>query len=140
MITSKPINHDKFLNKLISNPKRVFLLDGMGAVLTCVLLSFVLSPFNHFIGLPNQIFLLLSLIALIFAGYSLTCFAFFRNRTSKLLLPIIVANSLYCVLTFALLLYYHETITFLGISYFIGEIIILGLLICLEFKTWSKHA
>jgi hypothetical protein len=49
-------------------------------------------------------------------------------------LPIIIANSTYCILTIGLIGYNFNRLTFLGITYFIIEILILFGLIYIEFK------
>ena len=60
-----------FLNQLIAHPKRVFLLDALGALLTTLLLAGVIAQFEGYFGMPKQIVYLLSTIAFSFFIYSL---------------------------------------------------------------------
>jgi hypothetical protein len=41
----------------------------------------------------------------------------------------------YCILTIGLVIYFYSKLTTLGISYFVGEILILSALIHIEIKT-----
>ena len=54
------------LQKILPTPKNIFLLDSFGALLTTILLYFVLRNFNEFFGLSKDVFEYLSLLALIF--------------------------------------------------------------------------
>lgn len=113
--------------------KTVFLVDGLGALLTATLLMAIVCPFNVHFGMPPEFLPLLSITALAFAAYSLSCYLF--NASKKFLLPIILANLTYCLLTLSLAIYFWHHLTFLGITYFLGEILIVIALISLELKT-----
>ncbi|GAA4006997.1 hypothetical protein GCM10022408_18600 [Hymenobacter fastidiosus] len=115
-------------------PKTVFLLDGLGAVLTAVILTEVLKTFNEYFGMPRKALTLLSILALIFAVYSFSCFAFSGTDSPKLLKPIIGANLTYCVLTLGLVIYFYNQLTVLGLTYFVGEILLICGLVCIEIK------
>lgn len=118
----------------ITKPKNIFLLDSFGALLTTVLLYFILRTFNDFFGLPKYIFEYLSITAFIFFLYSISCY-FLVNQNWKSLLKIIcTANILYCILTLGILIYNHESVSIFGIIYFIAEILIIIGLVVLEMK------
>ncbi len=116
-------------------PRRIFLTDGTGAFITAFCLFFVLRIFNGFFGMPPVIAAWLSLIAVAFCLYSLSCFFLCRTRWKPFLRVIIAANLLYCCLTFCLVLYYYQRLTLPGRIYFFGEMIILCVLVGLEIMT-----
>lgn len=128
--------HIKIIIKALTlKPKIVFLIDGLGAFLTVLFLNSILKTFNEYFGMPLKTLTLLSIIALIFAIYSLSCFVFSDNNSQKLLRPIIVANLTYCILTIGLVIYFYSKLTTVCISYFVGEILIISGLIYIEIKT-----
>ncbi len=118
----------------ITKPKNIFLLDSFGALLTTVLLYFILRTFNDFFGLPKYIFEYLSITASLFFLYSISCY-FLVNQNWKSLLKIIcTANILYCILTLGILICNYESVSIFGIIYFIAEILIIIGLVVLEMK------
>jgi len=125
----------RIIKALTLKPKSVFLADGIGAVLTAFLLITVLKTFNEYFGMPRETLTILSMLALILAIYSFSCFVFSDNNSQKLLKPIIVANLTYCILTLGLVIYFFNKLTILGLTYFVGEILIIGGLIYIELKT-----
>ncbi len=120
--------------KFISNPKSLFLLDSFGALLTTILLYFFLRNFNTFFGLSKDIFEYLSLIALIFFIFSISCFFLVRQNLKWFLKIICTANILYCFLTLGIILYYYQSISVFGIVYFLGEIGVITGIVFLEIK------
>ena len=125
----------RIIKALTLKPRSVFLVDGVGAVLTAFLLITVLKTFNEYFGMPRETLTILSILALILAIYSFSCFAFSDNNSQKLLKPIIVANLTYCILTLGLVVYFYNKLTILGLTYFGGEILIIGGLVYIELKT-----
>lgn len=129
----------KSIQQFIAKPKNIFLLDGFGALLTALLLFFILRTFNHFFGLQKNTLLYLSLIAFIFSIYSINCFFLVSNNWRSQLKIICIANILYCILTFGIILYYFQNISAFGIIYFLGEIMIIAGIVFLEIKTIKKR-
>lgn len=125
----------KNIKGLTLKPKIVFLIDGLGAFLTALFLNIILKTFNEYFGMPLKTLTLLSIIALIFAIYSLSCFVFSDNNLQRLLRPIIVANLTYCILTIGFVINFYSKLTTVGVSYFVGEILIISGLIYIEIKT-----
>ncbi len=115
--------------------KRIFLIDGLGALLTAVLLSQVLGRFTDFFGVNQSILYLLALIALAFAIYSFTNH-FLKNQLriwKRNLRIIAIANVIYCVTTVVFLFYLYDQLTVYAWIYFLGEITIILLLARWEF-------
>lgn len=112
--------------------RQLFLLDGMGAALTAVMLGVVLPALEPAFAMPRRILLLLALVAASFAVYSLTCHV--RAAGARLLLGIAVANTAYCVSTLGLLLSLRGSLTWLDLAYFIGEILLIATLVIVEVR------
>ncbi|MDR7212453.1 hypothetical protein J2W48_004414 [Flavobacterium piscis] len=122
------------IQQFITKPKNVFLIDAFGALLTAFLLFVVLRNFSTFFGLSKTTLEYLSLLALVFSIYSFSCFFLITNNWKSYLKIICIANILYCVLTFGILLYYCQSISALGIAYFLGEILVICVIVFLEIR------
>lgn len=128
----------KGIQQLIKKPKNIFLIDGIGALLTALLLYFILRNFNAFFGLSKSVLEYLSLLALVFSFYSISCYFLVNNNWKSFLKIICIANILYCLLTMGILFYHYDNITILGIAYFLGEIAVITGLVFLEIRTIRK--
>lgn len=111
--------------------RNIFLVDGLGASLSALFLGLVLPRFE--VGIPNTILIALSLAALAFGVYSLSCF-FLKKRGGTWLSAIMVANLLYCVVTATIVGYFYSHLSLLATAYFFGEIMVILLLAHLEFR------
>lgn len=123
------------IKALTLKPKKVFLIDAFGAALTTVFLNSILKTYNEYFGMPIEILTVLSILAFVLAIYSFSCFVLLENNTQNFLIPIIVANLSYCILTIGIVTYYYNKITILGLAYFVGEILLICLLVYIELKT-----
>ena len=130
----------KGILQFIKKPKNIFLIDGIGALLTALLLFFMLRNFNTFFGLSKSVLKDLSLLALVFSFYSISCYLLVNNNWKSFLKIICTANILYCLLTIGILFYHYDNITILGIAYFLGEIAIITGLVFLEIRTIRKNS
>ena len=113
-------------------PRTLFLVDGLGAALTTFFLYFLLRPYYNYFGVSENILKYLSIIGLIFCSYSMSCFFLLKDNWSLFLRIIGIGNLLYCILTMTLLYAYFLSLTLLGLTYFIVEILIIVLLIYTE--------
>ncbi|SRR6056297_870020 len=114
--------------------KQLLLIDGLGALTTAGLLILLLANYEAFFGMPPNVLYRLSVLALIMSSYGLLSFMFVRSNHRRFLKPIVAANVLYCLITAAAILFHRETITIYGIAYFIGEFIIVGILVDAEYR------
>lgn len=130
----------KILDRLTLNPKKLFLIDGLGAFLTAFLVGIVLRIFEDAFGMPQKHLCVLSILACIFAVYSMSCYFFVGKNWPIYLKIIAVANLMYCLLTAVLVMLLYQQITILGIIYFIGEILIILGLVYVELSVSSKNA
>ncbi|WP_430909318.1 hypothetical protein [Maribacter sp. 2-571] len=109
-----------------------FLIDGIGALLSAVLVGTILIPFQPLFGMPRPALVVLGSIAIVFAFYSFSCFALKPFLWHRYLRGIALANLLYCVLTTGLVLRYYTKMTFLGLGYFFLEIVLILVLVRYE--------
>ncbi len=123
------------LEKLIHQPKFVFLFDALGALLTSTLIGGLLVAYQSYIGLPFTWLYILASIAAVFTVYSSLCATLVKKHWKPFLQIIITANALYACLTTTLIILYQKEMTALGLAYFIGEIFVLMGVIWLETKT-----
>lgn len=114
--------------------KKLLLLDGVGALTTALLLSQVLARFEPLFGMPKNVVFILSGVAGCFALYSITCHLIIKNNFERYLKVIITANLIYCVATCGLVIFHIQTLTWFGIAYFSGEIIIISMLVLAEYR------
>lgn len=128
---------NKYLAKLTSNPRAVFLLDGAGALLSALLLT-TLAFFSTAFGLPQNTFFTLAGIAGLFCLYSFGCHRFVRHQWRPFLIIIALANSFYSLLTLYLVYQHYAEITILGLAYFLPEVLIIGILVFIELTTVMK--
>ena len=124
---------------LQTNPYTLFLIDGIGAVVSAFMLGIILPKLEHFIGMPAEILHYLAIAAALFAVYSLTCYMVRPARWTIFLRIIGMLNLTYCAVSIALVFYYFPQLTMLGLTYFIVEKIILFSLAMIELKMSYKY-
>ena len=125
--------------KFIKKTKNIFLLDGFGALLTTLLIFFVLRTFNDFFGLSKSILGYLAALALVFSIYSIFCYFLVSDNWKSFLKIICIANIFYCVLTFGVVIFNYQNISILGIIYFLGEIIVIVGVVYLEITVIKRQ-
>jgi hypothetical protein len=123
------------MSNLTLNPRALFLIDGLGALLTALFLYGILRTFNEYFGMPPMILTYLSLMAVLFCIYSITCFFLLTHTWRPFLAVISISNLLYCCATVGLVIYYYQTLTILGVIYFLAEVVIVCGLAFIELKT-----
>ncbi|ULQ51769.1 hypothetical protein [Flavihumibacter fluvii] len=126
-------------SKLTVSTKRIFLIDGIGALLTAFLLLAILRTFNEYFGMPLNALDFLSVIALIFSVYSFCCFFLIKNNWRLFLQVIIIANLLYCFLTAGLVIFYYPQLTILAVIYFLLEIVVVFCLVFFEINVLIEN-
>lgn len=119
------------------NIKNIFLIDAVGALFSAVFLGLVLPRFVSVVKLPIPVLHILGAIALLYSIYSFLCYRYGENRKKSLLI-IIIANTLYCILTSGIVLWYIGQLGWWGYFYFFAEISIILLLIHREWKVLKR--
>jgi hypothetical protein len=87
------------MNKMTLAPKRLFLMDGLGGMISALLLGVVLARFETTFGMPRKVLYLLSCLACVYAAYSFLNYWRMKENWKPYMQGIAIANSLYCCLT-----------------------------------------
>ncbi|TDQ23768.1 hypothetical protein [Tenacibaculum caenipelagi] len=123
----------------ILNPKKLFLIDGFGATLSALLLGLVLVKYESVFGIPPSTLYLLALLPVFFIIYDFYCY--FKKGSKKqtqFLKRIALINLLYCCLSIGAAFYHSKTITNLGWTYILVEVLIIIVLAIIEFTTAKR--
>ncbi len=126
------------LNTLRSNPRKLFLIDGLGALLSSFLTGVVVAGFRDYFGIPLQAIYLLAVVPLFFAGYDTFCFLTYRGRPARRLQVIASLNILYCLLSFSIMVLYRESLTLLGYLHLIAEAVVVSFVAAFELSM-ARH-
>jgi hypothetical protein len=113
---------------------QLFFIDGVGAVVSTLMLGIILPGINSHIGMPVLVLHYLGLLACVFAIYSFSNILIIKPPQSRNLSFIAIINLIYCCLTAALVLYNFNSLTLIGVGYFVAEILILIGLAYVELK------
>ncbi len=116
------------------NIKTLFLIDGIGAVISALSLGIILPLFHQHIGVPKQSLYFLSLFPVLYCFYSFGCFSKVKALKSYHLYIIGALNLLYCIVSVFTLAQFLGSLTDLGYGYFLIEIILVLLLAAYEIK------
>jgi hypothetical protein len=123
-----------FIEKLALEPKRLFLIDSVGAFCTAFFLAAILATFEPLFGMPQKVLYRLALVAVVFGVYSLCCYFFVSSNGRFYLKIITTANLLYGLVSITLVVYFRQRLTMLGLVYFLLELLVLGGLILIELR------
>jgi len=120
--------------------KKLFLLDGLGAILSAFLLGVVLVKLESYFGIPVPTLYVLAALPCFFAIYDFYCYFKIEKKLEEFLKVIAITNLLYCCLSLVLAFYHYQEISYLGCIYIIGEIIIVVILAIIELKAVKKYS
>jgi hypothetical protein len=119
---------------IINQPHRIFLFDGIGAILSIVA-ALTATQFEHYLGIPSSVLSPLAIVGGCFALFSFTCY-FTKVKNWRLYLKnLAVLNLLYCILIAGIIYYFFTKMSLLGVLFFVGEISIIVVLAIFELKT-----
>lgn len=115
------------------NGTRIFLIDGLGALFStiCLILLYI---YEQYIGMPRDIIQWFILLAIFFTVYSLTCHFTKPQHWKRYLTILAVLNLCYTTFTLYEVIQNAAKLTTLGYLYFIGEIIVLIVLVFFEWR------
>jgi hypothetical protein len=128
---------EDLITKAELNPKKLFLIDGFGAILSAFLLGVVLVKFEEIFGIPTSVLYFLATIPIFFVIYDVFCYQK-HLKIGLLLKGIAVLNILYCCISIGLISCHFSSITILGWTYIIVEIILVSFLAMIEFRVGRK--
>ena len=126
------------LNKLIINPKQIFLIDAFGALLTTFLLFGILAQLQQYFGMPNKILYLLSGIAFCLFIYSISCHMLIKSNWKPFLRILMICNLLYSLVSLIMIIKHSEKLAELGWVYFILELMVIGIIVTMEYKSYKN--
>lgn len=130
----------KVIERFQQHPHLIFLIDGLGAILTALLLLLALPNLPEVFTMPARILQFLGSIAVILAAYSVSNY-FIKLAQVRLLIRIIaVGNLLYCLLSVFIVSKLFTTISAWDKVYFAGEVLIVLALAVFEWKLSQKVA
>lgn len=120
--------------------KKLFLIDGFGAIVSAILLGIVLVKFERFFGIPKATLYFLASLPCLFATYDFYCYRKIDRNLGQFLKRIAIVNLLYCCLSIGLAVYHYQEITYLGWAYIVNEIIIVVVLAMIELRAAKDEA
>lgn len=120
-------------------PRNLFLIDGLGAILSAVMLGVVLVALNSYIGLSSNTLYILAVIPIFFALYDFVVYLVNSKNWRPYLRIIAIANLLYCVFSIVILFTHLDSLKLLGWIYFVGELIIVGGLAIYELRVANSR-
>ena len=119
-------------------PQKLFIIDGVGAILSAFLLGVVLTKFERIFGIPSETLYFLAVLPLFFALYDWYCYQSKNQNIGLLLIGIAALNVLYCLISIGLIIHHFETTTVFGWIYILIETIVVLILATIEFKVATK--
>ncbi|MEO1518722.1 MAG: hypothetical protein AAFV95_27155 [Bacteroidota bacterium] len=123
-----------------NDPFRLFLLDGIGAMVSAILLGVVLVNLEWLFGIPRSALYVLAACPCLFAVYDVYCYQKGPKHLAPYLTAIAAMNAAYCLLSIGLAIYHKEMVTLLGWAYITTEILIVAFLATFEYQTAKRLA
>ena len=127
------------LTKAEQTPKKLFIIDGLGAILSAFMLGIMLVQYEVLFGMPSSALYILATIPLFFAAYD--CY-FYRKKNRNIgldLKRIAGLNVVYCCVSIGCSLYHSKSIKSLGWAYLFFEITIVLVLAMIEYRVGRKE-
>lgn len=115
-------------------PSKIFLIDGFGALVSAILIGFVLVKLKYLSGFPESTLYFLASLPFLFAVYDFYYYFKIEKNIGQSLKVIALANFTYCFLSIVLAIYHTQTITYFGWLYVITESLIVSSLAFIELK------
>ena len=126
------------LEKISRNPKRIILIDMIGAMLSVILLSVVLVQYEAVFKIPKEMLYFLAGFPMIFIIFHV--FSILRRdlKLNRYLKVISILNISYCLISLVCIFLIMERVSIFGLMYLILEINIVLILATIEFKVSKK--
>jgi len=125
-------------SKSTVSPKKLFIVDAVGALLSAFLLGVVLVMYEDIFGIPASTLYVLAILPLFFMAYDIFAFRAEAWRQPKLLRGIAAINSSYCILSLGFAIFHFESVTIFGWAYVVAEILIVLFLAGIQFRVAQK--
>ena len=114
--------------------RKLLLIDGVGAFISAMFLGVVLTRIQHLVGMPEQVLIILSLIAMVMALNSYISSSLKNINHQAALRRVAIINVIYCLITLMLVIYYFGEMKAIGLAYFFLEMFIIVILVFWEWK------
>lgn len=128
----------KLMGKIKLEPRQLFLIDGLGAILSAILLGVILVRFERIFGIPASTLYFLAILPIFFAIYDFLSYRKDTIKIGRLLKGIANMNLLYCCLSIGFAIYHTNTLTILGWTYILVEISIVIPLAIIELQIANR--
>jgi len=119
--------------------RKLFLIDGFGAILSAGLLGIVLVKLEKNFGIPKSTLYFLASLPCLFAVYDFYCYFNINKNLGEFLKGIAIVNLLYCCLSLGLAFYHYHEITYLGWIYIIIEIVVIVAIVIVELRAVKRN-
>ena len=96
-----------------TNPKKLFLIDGSGALLSAFLLGIILVRFEDIFGIPVSTLRILASLPCVFFIYDVFCLLK-KEKTATLLKGIAYLNIGYCLVSIGLISIHYRRSRYMG--------------------------
>lgn len=129
---------NKIINYTVLNPKKIFLVDGFGALISAFIQGYIFTKFQSFIGISLITLYFLTSIAVLLILYNTYCYLKTNSNSYLYLRRLVIMNFIYSFISLFLVFIHSKTITSLGLGYISIEVTIITLLTIIELKTYNK--
>ena len=119
------------------DPRKLFLIDGIGAFISAFMLGIVLVQFESFFGMPRKALYFLAALPCLYLLYDFYVYWQVEKNLKWYLKGIAMANLLYYFISIAFLFQHQQQLTIWGWTYFILEMLIIILLVVIQAKIAS---
>ena len=132
------MNIEYITAKVTSNPRVLFLIDGIGALLSAFFLGLVFTRFESVFGMPEKALYFLALFPILFAIYDFIVYFIKSNNWILSIQIIAFANLVYSLISILLIYQNIQQLTVLAVTYFSLELLIIFSLVIIEYRTAAK--
>jgi len=126
------------IDSFLENPKKLLLLDCIGALVSAFMLGVVLVRLESYFGIPVKTLYFLAFLPCLFALFDYYSWRSENINHSHSLKVIAFVNIIYCCLSLGLAIYHNQELTLLGWGYIIIEIFLVLLIAMIELRTATR--
>ena len=124
--------------RFVQQPKLLFLLDGLGALISAYILGVVLVKFESIFRIPENTLYFLTIFPVFFALFDFYAFRKVKYKAAILLKIIAALNISYCFLSIIVAMVHADVISAYGWGYLALELAIILILAFIEYMTAKK--
>lgn len=121
------------------DPRKLFLLDALGALVSAFMLGIVLVRFEAMFGVPKKALYVLAFIPCVFMLYDLVSYFYGQSKWRTLLKVIAIGNICYCMLSLGIAFLHRDSLPILGWMYILIEVAIIIYIAQIEYKSSNQR-